>query len=339
MVKLAGGQKFYGLFHYLLKKEQEPQIIFNSTLYDTPRKIAGEFSRVADYRPTTQNPVKHISIAFAPEDGKIDSLTQEAIAQKIVTELGYTNNQWVAISHGRNTPNHKRKHDHDHFHIAINMITYDGQRINDWKDWHDLSKTMKNLELEYDLKPVHSTPNNIRYPKKVQYQKYQEQFVQWLQDVEIQPDLKPPEEPEIQTLEAIIQAASEDKPTLTEYLARLQTLGYKVNFYQTDAGRKRLKYQLKSTGKEINKLKGGSLNQLKKLGVDYDSKRDNPAIIAMKSDVKIAIADSKLLKSKTVEKYRYRWLNIEDRNKLSEYQTINLKTEKKPALNRTDLER
>lgn len=307
--KINGGKNFYGLFNYLLKKEQEPKIIFNATLYDQANNIAKEFQRIADKRPSTKKPVKHIVIAFAPQDGEVEQFKKQKIAEKVVQDLGYQYNQWFLVAHGRNTKNHKHSHDHDHIHIAINSITYDGQRVNDWMERVDLGRIMKNLELEYGLEPTHSTPSKRRYPKKVQYQQYQEKFHQWLVNSQQNPNLKPPEEPEIQKLEAIIQASCEGKPTFTEYLARMQHLGYKIKFETTKKGRKRLKYSLQCSEHSIQRITGGSLNQLKKRGVDYDQKRDTSAINLMKGNQKIPISKSRLTKKSDIEKYRFQWLN------------------------------
>ncbi|MGL6338096.1 MAG: relaxase/mobilization nuclease domain-containing protein, partial [Waterburya sp.] len=234
---ISTGKSFHQLTKYLLKPEQKAKVLHNSTIYDTVKEIASEFSYVAQKRPTTAKPVKHIAIAFAPSDGEIDFWTKYDIASAVVEQMGYTNNQWLAVEHGRNVEHHQKAHDHDHLHIMINMIGYDGVRTRDGWEKRRLEKILRNLELQYNLQPVKSSRHrNSRQPSKGQYQKFQREYDNWQQQLESNPKATPPEVPEIQTLEAIVSAAVADKPTMTTYLARLQQLGYPVEKYTTDKG-------------------------------------------------------------------------------------------------------
>ena len=114
--KITTGSSFDCLFRYLLKDDKEGQILGGDRVLLEPnaKELASQFNWIASTRPTTKKPVKHLSIGFAPADGEVDDSTKLAISESIVNELGYTNNQWVAIAHGRSDPGHDWQHDHDH---------------------------------------------------------------------------------------------------------------------------------------------------------------------------------------------------------------------------------
>ena len=84
------GANFRGVLDYLLNPDKRPQIIASYMLGTNPRDLASEFERIANLRPTTKLPVRHISLAFAPEDGEIADLDKEAIVVRVVHEMGYS---------------------------------------------------------------------------------------------------------------------------------------------------------------------------------------------------------------------------------------------------------
>jgi hypothetical protein len=53
-----------------------------------------ELNACAEQIPTTKKPVKHISIGFAPGDNSLDPETIEEIAQAVINNLGYGDNQY-----------------------------------------------------------------------------------------------------------------------------------------------------------------------------------------------------------------------------------------------------
>ena len=126
-------------------------------------------------------------------------------------------------------------------------------------------------------------------------------------------------------------AASEDKPTMSEFVARLQHLGYKVEQYKTKVSKRtkkerlRLRYYLKSTQKPVTRISGGTRAQLLKRGVDYLPARDDSALEAAAKGIPIACAKSRLLKKKQIEKYRYQWLAAEKREKILKNERLRLK--------------
>jgi hypothetical protein len=156
------GSNFSGLLGYLLDESKKARIIGGNVAGETPAELARELGNCAEQRRTTTKPVKHFSIGFAPEDGEVDPETKVRIAKKIVLELGYTNNQWVAIDHHRDDPGHDWQHDHDHIHIVANMITLKGKRVDDWQDKRRFEAILRQLEIEENLTFVASSSERER---------------------------------------------------------------------------------------------------------------------------------------------------------------------------------
>ena len=68
------------------------------------------------------------------------------------------------MNHHRHDPAHPKTHNHDHIHIAINLVNYDLERVNDGWDKRRLEKVLRQLELKYNLTPVLSSRE---YAKKL----------------------------------------------------------------------------------------------------------------------------------------------------------------------------
>ncbi|MEO0927025.1 MAG: relaxase/mobilization nuclease domain-containing protein [Cyanobacteria bacterium J06643_13] len=274
--KVTTGSSFDRLFRYLLKDDKQARIIGGDRLLLEPdaKELASQFDWIASTRPTTKKPVKHLSIGFAPADGEINDSTKLAISKAIVNKLGYTNNQWIAIAHGRNDPGHDWQHDHDHLHIVINGIDFNGDRVSDSFDKTRLEEILRGLEAEHKLtKVVSSNECDRQRPKTNQLQRYQRESRK-------HPDTAA-EIPIMAKLEAAIDAASQDKPTMTTFIGRMQQLGIDVRPYITRKGRKRISYRLGGFKVRGSKLHNGSFPKLlSKRGINFDEIRDTPALEA-----------------------------------------------------------
>lgn len=330
IANVTTGNSFKKLFDYLLKPTKEAEVIGGNYGSESPTDLAYEFRQIASQRPSTKKPVKHIVISFSPEDGEVDPRTKHQIASSTLAHLGYTENQWVAISHGRDDPDHHEPHHHDHLHIVVNMITYLLQRIRDSFDKRRTMEILRELEIKHQLKQVKPSFERLcRRPQKGRYKKFEKAYYQYLERAKqffAQPDKKdlpepmetvlpqPPREPEIQELESIIVAASEDRPTMSIFLARMQQAGYRVEQYEGKVSkrsgepRKRFRYYLKSTQRPIYKVNGASRAKLLKR-VDYLPQRDDPNIIKAGQGMPLELPESLCLTEEMVARYRYQWLN------------------------------
>ncbi|MBE9048601.1 relaxase/mobilization nuclease domain-containing protein [Pleurocapsales cyanobacterium LEGE 10410] len=295
--KIITGSSFDGLFEYLFKDGKEAEIIGGDRVLLEPNatELASQFDWIASTRPTTKKPVKHLSIGFAPADGEVDDSTKLAISEAIVNKLGYTNNQWVAIAHGRNDPGHDWQHHHDHLHIIINGIDFNGDRVSDSFDKTRLEKILRELEVEHKLtKVVSSHECNRQRPKTNQLQRYQRESRRYPNTA--------PEIPVMAKLEAAIDAASQDRPTMTSFIGRMQQLGIDVRPYISDKGRKRMSYRLGDFKVRGSKLHNGSFPKLlSERGIDFDEVRDIPAIKAAYQGKLVEIDNKQSLSWKQVD--------------------------------------
>ncbi|MGK7952334.1 MAG: relaxase/mobilization nuclease domain-containing protein [Xenococcaceae cyanobacterium] len=274
--KITTGSNFDRLFRYLLKDDKQARILGGDRLLVKPnaKELASQFNWIASTRPTTKKPVKHISIGFAPTDGEVDDSIKVAVSETIVNQLGYINNQWVAIAHGRNDPGHDWQHDHDHIHIVVNGIDFNGERVSDSFDKTRLEKILRELELEHNLTTVVSSNVCARQrPKTNQLQRYQRENKKYVQ--------QKPEIPVMAKLEAAIDVASRDRPTMTSFIGRMQQLGIDVRACITEKGKKGISYRLGDFKVRGCKLHNGSLTKLlSKRDIDFDEVRDTPALEA-----------------------------------------------------------
>jgi Relaxase/Mobilisation nuclease domain len=152
---ITKGSNFGGLLRYLLHESKQPQIVAPYMLGNNAIDLTREFDKIANLRPTTQLPVRHISLSFAPsDDGKVSDLDKEAIVVRVVAEMGYKDCQFIGIAHHRDDPGHDLPHDHDHLHIVVNAVNLHGQRVSDSWDRFKIQPILRDIERDFGLQPV-----------------------------------------------------------------------------------------------------------------------------------------------------------------------------------------
>ncbi len=300
--RITTGSDFNGLFRYLLQDDKDAQLIGGDRVLLEPdaQSLARQFNWIAKTRSMTKKPVKHLSIGFAPADGIVDEETKVAIAETVVNELGYTNNQWVVIAHPRDDPGHDWEHQHDHIHVVINGIDFNSKRVKDSFDKTRLEKILRALEQEHGLTTVISSNQcSRRRPNTKQLNRYQRQTKEYNQ----QKRDAPPEIPIMVKLQTAIDAVSSDRPTMTLFIGRLQHLGIDVKPYITDKGRKRISYRLGDFKIRGSKLYNCSFPKLiSQRGIDFDEVRDTPALEAACQGKAVAIDNQQLISWSEINK-------------------------------------
>jgi hypothetical protein len=151
---ISKGCGFGGLLSYLLDPSKQPKIIGGCLFGSEPDQLARQFRAVANLRPRVTKPVRHLSIAFAPEDGVIDPVVKVAIALRVLKGLGYENCQYLVVDHHRDDPGHDTAHGHDHFHIVTNAVTFDGDYVRDSFDQLKIQPFLRQVEKDYGLREV-----------------------------------------------------------------------------------------------------------------------------------------------------------------------------------------
>ncbi len=288
------GSNFGGLFRYLLATDKGARIIGGNAAGDTIEQLTQEFNNCADLRRTTTKPVKHFILSFAPEDGEVSDNLKQEIATQAIQRLGYVDNQYVVIDHQRQDPGHDWNHDHDHIHIAVNMITLEGQRVDDWQDKRRFEAIIRELEQEHQLTQV--APSRERKQKALthgQVQKYKRQ----LRDYQTGKQPQLPDIPISIKLQAAIDAVTRDKPTMTLFIGRLQHLGIDLLPIITATGRKRISYQIDGAKPfRGSKLHNGSFPKLiSQRGVNCDPQRDRKAMESAVNHQQVTLPDEQLI--------------------------------------------
>jgi Relaxase/Mobilisation nuclease domain len=152
---ITKGSNFGGLLRYLLHESKQAQIVAPYMLGDNASDLVREFEKIATLRPTTQLPVRHISLSFAPgDDGKVSDSDKEAIVVRVVKEMGYEDCQFIGINHHRDDPGHDLPHDHEHLHIVVNAVNLHGERVSDSWDRFKIQPILREIERDFGLQPV-----------------------------------------------------------------------------------------------------------------------------------------------------------------------------------------
>lgn len=136
------------------------------------KTIADSFQIQASMRPKVKSPVKHVSLAFSPQDTihfpndeKGNALMVE-IAKKWMDQMGIRNTQYIIARH------HDTKH--PHCHIVFNRIDNNGNLISDSNERIRNAKVCRALTKEYKLyfAPKNSKARNKSRLRPHQLRKY-----------------------------------------------------------------------------------------------------------------------------------------------------------------------
>ena len=132
------------------------------------KAIADSFQIQASMRPKVKSPVKHVSLAFSPNDAarfsndeKGNALMVE-IARKWMERMGIRNTQYIIARH----------HDtrHPHCHLVFNRIDNDGNLISDSNERIRSTKVCRALTEEYGL---YLAPKNSKARNKSRLRPHQ----------------------------------------------------------------------------------------------------------------------------------------------------------------------
>lgn len=215
------GNHFRGLVDYLLDPSKTPQIVDTNLAGIDHNTMTWELDTCASQRPSIKKPVKHISVGFAPNDGRLNLETIEEIASAVINGLGYDNNQYLVVRHGRVDPKHDRIHEHDHFHILINMVNFEGKRVEDSYDKKKLENILRQQEIEHNLTVV---PCSEQRKYKASTTGQVQRMMREVEEYRTKARTERPIVPHALKIQSGIDLASRDLPSLKVFLARLQQL-------------------------------------------------------------------------------------------------------------------
>ena len=283
---ITTGTDFRGLVNYLLDPSKTPEIINTNLAGSDSSTMIWELNACAEQRPTTKKPVKHISIGFAPGDANLKHQTIEDIAQAVINGLGYDDNQYLVVKHDRYDPEHDRTHEHDHFHILVNMVSHEGKRVHDGYDKRRLEKILRQQELEHGLIQV---PSSEERSYKASSTGQVQRMMREIEECQDKRRIKKPTAPYTVKIQAGIDLASRDRPSLTTFLARLQQLGIDTKLKVESGTVKGISYRLQEFKVRGCKLHQASFPQLIKHRVNYDPKQDWAVVARVNQNQKIEL--------------------------------------------------
>lgn len=149
---IAKGSYVKGIIEYHEDKVAlgKAECLVDTTLSQFPGDKIHRLLDVLELNPDVyQNKVIHFSLSFPNSDNAL--LTQSIkteIAEKYLTEMGYSNTPFIIYEHFDTTK--------QHFHIIATSVDYDGQKIPEIHDYRKSMATARALEKEYGLTQVQS---------------------------------------------------------------------------------------------------------------------------------------------------------------------------------------
>lgn len=283
IASISQGGGFGGLFGYLLADEKEAKIIGGNVACRSVKGLTREFKAISDLNPQVTVVAKHIALAFAPEDGEIADSLKVEIAMRLLDELGYENSQFLIVEH----PRSDHDHNHDHLHIAINVVGLDGERVKNGFEWRRTEKILRALETEHNLTPVVCSWDAKRsLPTKGQSERYRREVAA----AEVDLTLPTPELPVSTKIQDLIDEVIPYSPTMTDYVARLQSKGVEVRPKITRTGLVQgFSYSLDGVAFQGAHLQGCSFPKLQARGVNYERERDLPALTTVARGEKLTV--------------------------------------------------
>ena len=274
--KVSRGGGFRGLLNYVFDTgarathTKGAERVGGSMSGSTPRELSSEFAVVRQLRPDISRPVWHCSLSLPPGE-RLSTEKWEAVAADFMRLMGFdlAHTPWVAVRHSDT--------DKDHIHIVASRIGLDG------KVWLGQWEARRAIEATQELERAHGlalTPGlgDARAERRK------------LKDKEINMALRVGKEPPRQRLQRILDEAVRDKPTVLEFVDRLQAAGVGVRASVASTGR------VSGFSFEMGGVvfKGSDLGKryswagLQKAGVTYDEARDRAGL----ERFKLAVADS-----------------------------------------------
>jgi len=144
--KIIIGKSFRGCISYCLEKDHA-ELLDQQLCFGDKREIIQQFNEVRRLNERVAKPVMHITLSLAPGERLLEGEVHKLL-ENAARDLGYENNQWIAIAH----------HDtsHQHFHIVVNRIGFDGKTLSDSNNYKKIVGLCRRMEKEMGLQQVQS---------------------------------------------------------------------------------------------------------------------------------------------------------------------------------------
>jgi len=217
IAKITRGSSFKSAARYILDErrgldhDHQPDIIAGNMAGRTSRELTREFEAVRQQRPDIGRPVEHVALSFARDERRLSNEEMARLADEYIRHRAYDPErcQYVVFRH------HDKEH--QHFHILINRVRTDQTVVpQQYREYLRNKETCRALELDYGLRPVRSErrpgPIQERAPTRGEDRMRRDRGT----------------ESEKQQLKALIREAAAGKPTMREFVRRLEAKGIQV---------------------------------------------------------------------------------------------------------------
>ena len=253
----------------------------------TPRQLAKEFGAARRMRPNLERACAHVILSIPHRDAShekgeyhehLDDEQYAEIAQHWLKEMkflgeGLNKSQYVIARH--------HDTDHEHIHIIANRIRMDSSVVSDSWDYRRSEVVVRQLEKEYGLEASPCSSEQVATKVKEKYG-IETTVSHRRAQTQKQKHHSSGKPPVTQLLADIIDKATQDKPTVTELIGRLQQQGVVVHPQFSTRGLFKEAIAFEMNGVKVAGNKLGSAYSFpglqKKRGVSYDPERDLPAI-------------------------------------------------------------
>jgi hypothetical protein len=267
IAKITRGGGFRGAARYVLDerhglaRDHQPEIVGGNMAGRASGELTREFDAVRQQRPDIRKPVEHVSLSFARDERPLSNEEMARIADEYLRRRGHDVDriQYVVVRH------HDR--DHQHCHILLNRVRTDRTVVpQQYREFLRSKETCRALERDFGLRPVRNERPRFdeRAPTRAEDRMTRDRGLV----------------SEKEQLNALIREAAKDRPTMSEFVRRLQSSGVQVRANIASTGHvSGISYRLERIA-----VKGSGLGRtysfegLQKQGVRYDKARDLPAL-------------------------------------------------------------
>lgn len=277
---------FRSTLEYVLAKE-EATLIDTNMGGKTPRQLAAEFAAARRLRPNLKRACAHVilSIPHRDADHSLGSYHEHLDDEQYV-EIAH---RWLKHMEFQGEGLHDSQYliarhldtNHEHIHIIASRIRMDGSVVSDSWDYRRSEVVVRRLEQEFGL----DTPcSNDLVASHVQEEGIEATVSDRRAMTQKQKHHASGKLPVTQQLADLIDEVTQDQPTVTELIGRLQQQGVMVHPQFSTKGKFKNAIAFEMNGVRVAGWKLGKAYSFpglqNKRGVSYDEERDLPALSA-----------------------------------------------------------
>ena len=248
------GRGFGGTLAYVLGKDGAERIGGNM-LGETAQELTAEFSESRKLKPNVSRAVYHTSLSL-PAGEHLSHDKWNAVAGRYLEEMGFKGSQYLVVKH-TDTP-------HDHIHLVASRIRMtDGSVVSESRDYQRSEGVLRGIEKDYGLTRV--TPS-----REVEHRAPSHGELELSRKGIPSTKLR---------LQALVDGAIVDRPTMTEFLGRMEARSVSVIPNRGKHGHiSGVTFLLEGEPMKGSDLgRGYTWSGLQRRGVSYEHDRDSQA--------------------------------------------------------------